>query len=236
MEYALRHEYPGICKDGVVSFGGNQRELDSRTLCHCGCGLVAALDLLRYFHLYDSAECSDIFSGIEKAHGLSLPLYRLCAQRMRRSYVPIVYPFGTTGVALAAGMNYCFQQNRLPYTASWGVGEAELWREIAAMLLQDLPVILSVGKGFPRFWEKRGVALSRRVGDTMRESTRIRAHFVTVVGMDKDWLRVSSWGREYYLSKEEFLHYRSTESLRFLCNILLIRRHDSTGYDVNSWK
>lgn len=227
MEYALQHTYPGIVKDGRVSFGGSQRWLAGTTLQHCGCGLVAALDLVRYLHLYAGADCSGIFAGIDETPSLPLPLYNLCAQRMRRSYVPIVYPIGTSGFALAAGLNRCFRQYQLPYTAGWGAKNEALWQEIAAMLQQDLPVILSVGNRFPRFWKKSGVALYRPAGGTIREAARARAHFVTVVGMDGKWLRVSSWGREYYLSKEEFLHYRKEESLGLLCNIVLIRRHES---------
>ena len=225
--YALQHDYPGVAKDGHTSFGGNQRWLDSKALQHCGCGLVAALDLMRYLHLYAGADCSGIFAGIGETTGLPQSLYNLCAQRMRRSYIPILYPIGTTGFSLTAGLNRCFREYKLPYTARWGVKKEVLWQEIAAMLQQDLPVILSVGNRVPCFWRKSGVALCRPVGETMREAARAHAHFVTVVGMDEKWLRVSSWGREYYLSKEEFLHYRKEESLELLCNIVLICRRES---------
>lgn len=227
MEYALQYTYPGIVKDGRTSFGGSQRWLDSKVLQHCGCGLVAALDLMRYLNLYAGADCSALFSGIDETPELPLSLYNLCIQRMWRSYVPVVYPIGIDGLSLAFGMNRCFRQHRLPYTACWGVKKDALWQEIAHMLRQDLPVILSVGKRFPRFWEKKGVALYRPAGAAMREAVRVHAHYVTVVGMDEDWLRVSSWGREYFLSKEEFMRYRTEESMGILCNIVLIRRHEN---------
>lgn len=229
MEYALQHAYPGIVKNGRTSFGGSQRWLDSAALQHCGCGLVAVLDLVRYLHLYAGATCSGIFTGIDETPGLPQPLYNLCAQRMRCSYVPILYPIGTTGFSLAAGLNRCFREYKLPYAASWGVKKEALWQEIGVMLQQDLPVILSVGNRFPRFWKEGGVALCRPTEGTMREVVQTHAHFVTVVGMDEKWLRVSSWGREYYLSREEFFRYRKEESLGFLCNIVLIRRRESGG-------
>lgn len=94
------------------------------------------------------------------------------------------------------------------------------------MLDQDLPVILSVGNQFPKFWQKNGAALHRRSGEELKEAARVHAHYVVVVGMDEKWLRISSWGREYFLSRDEFIRYRNEESMSLLCNIVCLRRRE----------
>jgi hypothetical protein len=222
MKAALTSVYPGIRQASRISFGGNQRQLKSEVLQHCGCGVVAALDLIRYLHLYHPDYRTDFFTGVEDASDLPEPVYDLCAQRMR-NFVPALYPIGTTGFSLAGGLNRYFRRYNVPLKASWGVSKDRIWQEIGTMLQKDLPVILSVGNQFPKFWQKKGAQLHRRSGDEMRQSVHVHAHYVTVVGMDDEWLRISSWGQEYYLSKEEFLRYRNKESLNLLCNIVRLR-------------
>lgn len=224
MNYGLQHIYPGVSKGDGTSVGGSQTLLKSAVLQRCGCGVVAALDLVRYLHLYETGCRTDFFTGVEDVNTLPLPVYDLCAQRMRRTYVPVIYPIGTTGFSLAGGIDRYFRHYGLPWQAHWGVAKGVLWQEIGRMLSDDLPVILSVGNQLPRFWRRDGAALYRRVGDAKYASARIHAHYVTVLEMDEKWLKVASWGREYYLSKEEFLRYRDRESVNLLCNIVSIHR------------
>jgi len=42
--------------------------------------------------------------------------------------------------------------------------------------------------------------------------------------MDELWLRVSSWGREYYIRRSEYLSYSRLHSLSLTCNILLVEK------------
>ena len=223
VHHKLKHEYPGTVRNGKRTVGGNQRHLDSKTLQHCGCGAVAATDLVRYLYLYAESHDSDIFSGVPDGTVLPVPVYDLCVKRMRRRFIPVTYPVGTTGFALAIGLNRYFRCCNLPLKARWGVGKGDIWQEIGRMLRNDLPVILSVGNQFPCFWRKDGAAIYRQAGDTQKAG-QIHSHYVTVLAMDEQWLKISSWGNEYYLSKEEFLRYRTEESLKLLCNIVSIRR------------
>ena len=221
METALSNRYPGIRCPGGSSLGGNQRRLKSPVLQRCGCGVVAALDLVRYLHLWREGFRTDFFVGVENTSALPLPVYDLCIQRMRKSYVPVVYPVGTTGFALAAGLNRYFRRYHLPLRARWGVPQSALWSRIEAQLASDLPVILSIGNRFPAFWVKEGAVLCRKDReDTLHEEVRTKAHFVTVLGIDEEWLRITSWGREYYLSRAEFRRYCDQISLPILCNIV----------------
>ena len=47
-EHALKGEYISALRNGVLSYGGSQRWLDSGALRQCGCGVIAAPDLLLY--------------------------------------------------------------------------------------------------------------------------------------------------------------------------------------------
>ncbi len=47
-EHALNGEYISVLRNGVLSYGGSQRWLDSGALRQCGCGVIAAPDLLLY--------------------------------------------------------------------------------------------------------------------------------------------------------------------------------------------
>lgn len=47
-EHALKGAYISVLRSGVLSYGGSQRWSDSAALRQCGCGVIAALDLLLY--------------------------------------------------------------------------------------------------------------------------------------------------------------------------------------------
>ena len=42
--------------------------------------------------------------------------------------------------------------------------------------------------------------------------------------MDEDWLRISSWGRLYYINRQDFEEYIHRYSLSFVSNVLLVER------------
>ena len=220
MEYSLRNPVPGIVKDGRTTFGGSQKLLKNKTLQHCGCGVVAALDLVRYLHLYRAGFDTDFFAGVEDNQYLPMAVYDLCAHRMQ-SYIPAIYPIGTDGFSLTLGLNRYFQRYGLPMQARWGVRQKQLWDEIEVMLAEDLPVILSIGNRFPQIWKKEGLTLYRRQRDgTFRKATQAKGHYVLVVGIDDNCLRISSWGTEYYLKRDEFLRYCTDDSIPLLCSIV----------------
>ena len=91
------------------------------------------------------------------------------------------------------------------------------------MLRRDIPVILSIGPNFPRLWKQGKETLYRMDQGDYRRAAETRAHYVTVTGMDESWLRISSWGKEYYLSREEYETYRADISSALVSNIVYIR-------------
>lgn len=219
----LKNTYPGIGQRSHISYGGNQRWLESPVLQRCGCGVVAVLDFVRYLHLYHPGCATAFFTGIENTHSLPRQVYDLCAARMHKGYIPVLWPLGTNGISLAFGLNRYFRRYALPFRARWGLTHQQLWSHMVEMLRQDMPVILSIGNNFPRIWHREKAALYQKtVDETLRESCRVRAHFVTVTGIDEHWMQISSWGRQYWINRREYEEFCRRQSNSMLCNILYI--------------
>lgn len=219
----LQDNYIVVNYDGHKSYGGNQRRSADQTIKKCGCGIVAALDTL----LYLSRRCR--WSDVPELENLNLDgtiageLYEERLVAMKKSYFPVLYPLGTNGLALAFGMNRFFRRRRLPFRAVWHIAGANIWKMIEKMLESDIPVICAVGTNFPKFWGKKGLRL--QVPDNygkMHGSADAKAHFVTVTGMDEEWIQISSWGRKYYVSRQDFENYARKNSSPLLCGVLYI--------------
>ena len=104
MLICIKDPYPGIKLSSGSTLGGNQRVLKSKTLQHCGCGVIAALDLVRYLHLYHFSCKTSFFTGVADVAHLPLAVYDLCAMRMQRTFIPALYPIGTTVFSLPLGI------------------------------------------------------------------------------------------------------------------------------------
>ena len=93
------------------------------------------------------------------------------------------------------------------------------------MLSRDLPVILSVGPNFPAFWHNNRLPFYTRNADgAYRKAASTKGHFVTATGIDADWVRISSWGREYYINRAEYEQYTRENSYSVFNNLLYLRR------------
>ena len=222
METVLRHPYPGIGKASFGTSGGDQRRLSSAVLCRCGCGPVAALDLVRYLHFYCPDCESSFFDGIPGEIWLPLPVYELCLSRISRRFVPVTPPVGTNPPALAAGLNRYFRTYDLPLRASWQFG-SDFEEQAEKMLAHDLPVILSIGRPVKSLLRNPKLGLYTAPVFTGHPAATVNSHFLTLLGMDDQWLQVASWGRRYWLQRQELARYRKAESVSFLCGIVALR-------------
>lgn len=220
----LMHPYPAT--EGVrgVSFGGNQRASADPVMRRCGCGVVAATDLLLYLHRWHAEGYMPPFRSVPMDLPLKLEQYDRLLARMRQKYFPIVYPFGTNGIALAVGLNRFFRRCGVPYRARWGVPASKFWETMEQMLAEDLPVILSVGMNFPKVWEKETLNFYRICGENVPASNKVRAHFVVVTGMDEEWLQISTWGAVRYIRRSEYESFMKQQSGSILSNLLLLRK------------
>ena len=98
-------------------------------------------------------------------------------------------------------------------------------KEISRLLSQDIPVILSIGGNFPLIWKKDRLPLYKKTGDGVYiKSSSTRAHYVTVTGIEHGWLRISSWGQEWYINWREYRNFARTKSCPLFSNICYITR------------
>ena len=219
----LQNPYISVEYSGRTSFGGDQQRCSDKVLRSCGCGVVAALDMLLYLDRWHSDVYVPEFVGLAGTSPLPQSAYEQALALLRRAYFPLFYPFGMNGLALSLGMNLFFKRHALPYKARWSVPKAELWQRIGTMLERDLPVIMAVGPNFPRFWKKKGASFCRISPEgRYTPSVSAMAHFVTATGLDDEWVELSSWGNRYYMGREEFERYTKECSNSLLCSILYI--------------
>ena len=209
---SLNRNYIQVERNGRLSYGGSQMWSDNPTVKICGCGPVAVLDTLLYLtHRQESP--------------MSLAEYNRMLEEMSKRYFPLVRPFGINGLLLAAGMNRLLRRYRLPYRAFWAISGRKFWSRVEELLCQDLPVIFSVGPNFPAVWQKHRLTFYRKTAEGLYiPASSAKSHYITATGIDQDWLRISSWGRRYYVNRKEFEHYARRKSIPLVGNILYIER------------
>jgi len=216
----LRHPYATVDYGGSRSVGGNQMRAQKKIMRQAGCGVVAAADLTLYLGAH-RAGCGAL---ARSALPLPFPEYETYLETLRRRYLPLIPRFGLNGLMLVWGLNRIFMKNRVPLRAGWGVRSGKLWPTVTHMLASDLPVILSVGPNLPRFWRRRKLTFYRKTetGELV-PAAFVRAHYVTVTGLDDTHLRIASWGGEYFISRDEFTRYAARDSTRIFSNIVRLK-------------
>ena len=222
---SLQHPYIAVSLDGQRSYGGGQQFSDNHMIKLCGCGIIAATDTLLYLQRWHNRRPIPMLDVCLREVPLPFSAYHELIEQMRRQYFPLIPYLGLNGLMLAAGMQRFFRQYDLPFSCRWCFSHRELWERIETMLGADLPVIMSVGPNFPFFWQKEKACFYEKTpsGD-YHPASGARAHYFTVTGMDERWLRISSWGRCYYMYRSEFEHYARRHSSPAVSNILYIEQ------------
>ena len=224
----IKNSYVCVLNGSEPSYGGNQMCSPDKAIARCGCGGVAALDLLLYLDRYHCAESVPEFRAARQ-DGASLVLsnerYQILLKKLIRKYLPVIPPFGMNGVTLAAGVNLFFHRHKMPYRARWGVSGKRTWESAKEMLDKDIPVIMAVGPNFPFFWQNHKAAFYSETPDGgLHCAAQVKAHFVVLTGIDSELLKISSWGRIYYLKRREFEDYVRRYSINYFSSILYISR------------
>lgn len=227
----LKHDYPKVKNADRISYGGSQTWADSKSIERCGCGLVASADLLLYLHRWHFD--GDAAPEISASWPIERGQYEKLMKRLER-YMPIIPPFGMTGFGLAIGLNLYFARYKMPYRIRWGVPAEKLWQRIEEMLSKDIPVILAIGPNFPIIWQKNRVPFYIRTqgGEYVKQSSA-KSHYVSVTGMDGEYLRISSWGRMYYVRRSEYEEYAKAHSNYLVTNIGYVTKKEALPNDKN---
>lgn len=216
----LQHPYVGVMTAHGLTFGGDQRQSRDAVLRRCGCGLVAAADLLRYlWRFHPDCRMPAPYMAL-KGEEWTQEQYDALLRRLRQRYFPLFYPTGLNGLGLALGLNRLFRRLHMPYTARWGVPRAVLFETMEEMLRQDLPVILSVGPNFPRVWRRERLLMQREGCAGM---TGVRAHYMTITALDETTITVSSWGQKYRIRRSDYSRYVRRSSSPLVSNLLWLR-------------
>lgn len=222
---ALKNQYISVLYESGSSFGGSQRLSGNNNLSHCGCGVIAAVDLLLYICKYHVAFDVREIPDLAKLELLPKAGYNELILKMSRRYFPLIPRLGMNGFGLMAGMELFFKRNALPFTCHWCLSDKDLWAKVEKMLSEDIPVIMSVGPNFPMVWKNGRVALHTKTDDgEYKAVSSVKAHFITVTGIDEQWLEISSWGKRYYLNRRMYEEYVSKYSAAFVSNILYVKR------------
>ena len=221
---ALRHPFTAVERNGRLYYGGSQTFSEKANIRKCGCGPVAALNTLIYLHRYHTPIALEGFEKLPDEGAVSAELYNELLERLVHRFLPLIPTRGINAVTMAAGLNVLFIRHKLPYRVTRCVLSAPLWERAEDMLRRDIPVMFSVGVNFPDVWGKKRLRLYCKNADGgCFPSGAVKGHYMTMTGLDGEWMCVSSWGRRYYISRKEFEEYAKDESVGFLCNILYIK-------------
>ncbi len=208
MRCELTRPYPRVETETELSCGGSQNWFADRNFRLCGCGVVACADTLLY---------------LRGREGLPQTEYIDYVNSLRR-YFPLIPHRGIDGVRLAVGMNLCLRRAGLPVRAGWRVSRRGFWERLARMLADDLPAIVSIGPNFPRVWGKERLTLYRRTEEGGYEAAAsTKAHFLTVLALDDEWMEVSSWGRRLWIRRADYERYMRAQGA-LLTNLLYLER------------
>lgn len=206
----LKHTFLKIETQTEISYGGNQKWFPYSFLKKSGCGVIGAANVILY---------------LKGKRTITRMEYMDTAKELWKYYLPVLPGLGMNGLILTLGMNRYFRRNALPYRAYWKVSGKKLLQRIDQQLADDIPVILSIGPDFPKLWERHSLQLYERVQNArLIPAVKTRAHYVTVTGREGQWLRISSWGKEYYLNLKEFQTYIQMYNTSLVSNILYVSK------------
>lgn len=215
----LKNTYPSVLGDTAASYGGNQSWAESKSIQRCGCGLVAAADLLLYLHARHP-ELGGL-REISRSYPIKREDYERLLRRLER-FMPLLPPFGMNGLTLTAGLEAYFLRYKLPYRIRWGVPSKKLFEKTEEMLRRDIPVILAIGPNMPILWGKERVKFYAHTPMGYVPHSSAKSHYVTVTGIDDKYLHISSWGRSYYIDRAEYVEYAKKHSSWIVTNIALV--------------
>lgn len=193
-----------------ASYGGSQKWFPYGFLKRSGCGVIGA---------------ANVICCIRGKRKITKAEYMDISEQLWKRDLPVLPGIGMNGLTLMVGMNRYLKRAGLPYRAAWKISRKTMLSRIDQMLAEELPVILSIGPNAPKIWGKESVSLYQKSSaGQMIVVTKTKAHFVTVTGREERWLRISSWGKEYYIDWNELKEYIAGYSSSLVSNILYISK------------
>ena len=220
----LKHPLCAVAYPEGISFGGSQMHGSDKNMIRCGCGIVAAQEVLIYLTKYHACPGQELLGDVIGPPVISPREYNRVLDSLCARYMHLIPSFGINGVSLVAGMNSVFRRYGFPYRGQWKIASRSFYPSMEDMLRRDIPVIISVGPNFPAVWGRRTVQLSPERNSRGIPSQGINAHYMIATGLDENCIYVSSWGRRYYIDRREYDEYVRRISSSIVSNLVYIRK------------
>lgn len=230
--YLTNRDYVRIKNFNTVSYGGNQKWCKSSSMQKKGCGVIAMADLAIYLAEQNPRMMTEDIMSISKPNGLyNKNDYLEYIRKFYHKYVTIPTGNGLTGFGMMCAMNRYFMSCGLRLKASWKLmlSDESMMMHIVRQLERNIPVIISIGPNTPNIWGKTGISFYVEQDGSLIESRRkdVKSHYVTVTGVRtidrRQYLVISSWGREYLMDYDEYREYVLKTGGRITSSMLLIK-------------
>lgn len=226
------------------SYGGSQLWFDESTwmsrdykLHKWGCGVIALGDLFLYIGRNDKNYRTNAIGLIHNPEDyISWEDYRKYIHYINSRFAQIIPGSGMNGLMLASAVRHYCMKFRLQMTIAWKafMDDQQMIRVIHKMLNEDLPVILAIGPNTPLVFRGKGIPFYQMEenGELVLSGYKnVHSHYVTVTGMvrlkhKKVMLRISSWGKEFYIDYQEYREYIEKEGDRFTSSLLYLSKED----------
>ena len=215
-----------------------------------GCGTIATADMFLYLALQnETLRSPDTEIALRGTNEVKYSNYDLYVRRINDQYTKTRRIIAVLGPSVASAINSYSNAYKLGYEANWKwkLSYYDMLDMIEEMLHQDIPVILSIGPNTPKLWGKTGIPFYERREIDYWESPDqksvgqkpyyykavmqdINSHYVTVTGLIKDdvtgriMLRISSWGKQFYINYEEYRDYVENTSGTITSSIVSVKR------------
>ncbi len=220
----LKHPLCAVSYPDGISFGGSQMRSADSNMIKCGCGIVAAQEVLLYLARYHNCRGGDFFGNMIGSAVVSEDDYNRSLDRLRSRYIHLIPSFGVNGISLVAGLNAAFRRYGYPYRGQWKIASRSFYPSMEEMLKSDIPVIISAGPNFPAVWGKKTIALSPVSSVRGAVPQGINAHYMIATGLDENKIHVSSWGRKYMIDRREYDDYVRSISSSIVSNLVYIKK------------
>lgn len=167
-----------LIKNGIITYGGNQSWLNDK-IRKTACGMIAACDMLLRFR-------------DEKCTPVSVDEYVSFVTDIAENYF-YNHSKNLTGVPvrkILKALNNAQSNCRFRFISRLRMNKEQLTEKISSFLSANLPVIVRIGENGKKLPYK---IIFPESGNISREG-RMRWHYITAVGIEKDTLVFYSWG------------------------------------------
>lgn len=210
----LKRDFLTIKRPTGDLYGGRQQNCKEKHMQGYGCGAIACANVL----FYDAHKVSGKLD-IDETEFLDKVDY------LRKHFLFVIPRFGMNGIFMALGLDLYYRIHMVNKKARWGCLHKNVYKHIERMLSEDEPVVLSIGPNFPNLiFGKKTVNLYTLKGGKYIQATTTKAHYVTVTGIDDEWMMVSSWGYRYYVNRKEYTEYVKKHSNGLFSSIMIIEK------------